>query len=109
MKPVVDRLQGEYSGKVDFFVYGEVNSDPAASEVANQHGVTAIPTMMFVAADGSELDRIVGSRPESDLRARLDAGQPREARAHGVRAEAGQAGELRRSPDSAACGSAPRA
>ena len=73
MKPVVDRLQTEYADRIDFYVYGEVNSDPAGSQLANDHGVTAIPTMMIVASDGTETSRIVGARPESEMRAQLDA------------------------------------
>ncbi|PKQ30127.1 MAG: hypothetical protein CVT60_01675 [Actinobacteria bacterium HGW-Actinobacteria-10] len=73
MKPVVDRLRAEYGSKLDFYVYDEVNSDPIGSQSANEHGVTAIPTMMVVAPDGTELDRLVGGRSEQDLKSRFDA------------------------------------
>jgi len=69
---VVDRLEPEYEGRVEFKVFGEVNSDRASSELAGQHGVTAIPTMMIVAADGTEIDRHLGGIDEAGLREFVD-------------------------------------
>ena len=72
MKPVVDRLQGDYVNRVDFLVYADVNSDAEASEFANRQQVSAIPTMMLVSADGTEIARWVGSQSEVSLRQALD-------------------------------------
>lgn len=73
MRPVVDRLSPEYAGAIDFYVYAELSTDADSSAFANEHGVSAIPTMVIVSADGEELDRIIGAIPESELRSRLDA------------------------------------
>jgi len=78
MKPVVDRLAGEYSGTVEFIVYADTSSDTGAGELANEHGITAVPTMVLVAPDGTEVDRIVGSLPEAELREKLS--EARDAR-----------------------------
>ncbi len=72
MKPVVDRLNGDYAGSVDFLVYADVNSDPEASEFASRQQVNAIPTMMLVSADGTEIARWVGGQSEVSLRQALD-------------------------------------
>ncbi len=72
MKPVVDRLEQEYSGAIDFYVYPDVNADAEVGQLADAHGISAVPTMVLVAKDGTEIDRIVGSLSESDFRARLD-------------------------------------
>jgi len=71
MKPVVDRLANEFSGTVEFIVYADTSADPGAGELANEHGITAVPTMVLVTPDGTEVDRVVGSLPEADLRDKL--------------------------------------
>jgi thioredoxin-like negative regulator of GroEL len=69
---VVDRLEPEYNGTVDFVVYGEVNSDSAAGQFASKHGVSAIPTMVVVDANGNELDRLIGGTDDAGLRDFID-------------------------------------
>lgn len=71
-QPVVDRVKPDYNGRVEFLVYSAVNSDQASGQFANEHGVTAIPTMMIVSADGTELGRHMGSIGEAELRAFVD-------------------------------------
>ncbi len=66
--PVVDGIKDDYEGIVDFAVYGEVNSDSSAGQLASQHGVSAIPTMVLVAPDGTEIDRLIGGTDEAGLR-----------------------------------------
>ena len=75
MKPVVDRLRTAFEGRIDFTVYEDSGASPEISSFASQQGVTFVPTMMIVAADGTEIDRIVGSLPEADLRARLESAE----------------------------------
>lgn len=72
MKPVVNRLKKRYAGKVDFKLYNvETSSDGAAT--AQRYGVTAVPTFVFLNADGSKAGQQVGTLSESQLRATLDA------------------------------------
>lgn len=72
MKPVVDRLQGQYADQIDFLVYPAVDQDSSAGSFANQHGVQAVPTMVLVTPDGTETERWVGAQPEQTLRARFE-------------------------------------
>jgi hypothetical protein len=73
MKPVVDRLRGEYAGKVDFIVYDDVNASADVSKFAQTQGVQYVPTMVVVGSQGAESKRIVGSVAEAELRQALDA------------------------------------
>ncbi len=72
MKPVVDGLQSEYAGRIDFQVFADVNSDRTGSVLARGQGVTAVPTMALVDPGGAELSRWVGLRPAADLKAEFD-------------------------------------
>lgn len=72
MKPVVDRLKKEYEGKVEFRLYN-VETDEAGLALADQMGVTAVPTMIFVNSDGVQAGQVVGSLTEERLREQLDA------------------------------------
>lgn len=73
MKPVVDGLQQEYAGRVAFEVYEDVDADDEGSGLAAAHGVRAVPTMMLVSPDGTEVERWVGARPADELRRAFDA------------------------------------
>jgi thioredoxin-like negative regulator of GroEL len=72
LRPVVNGLQSEYAGKVEFVVYGAVNTDATSGQVADDHLVTTIPSMMIVAADGTEIGRIEGATDAATLRALID-------------------------------------
>lgn len=61
--PVLDKLAGEYAGKV---IVAKVNTDENPMW-AGQFGVQGIPTMLFV-ADGKLVHRQVGAMPEPILR-----------------------------------------
>ncbi|MDZ4179439.1 MAG: thioredoxin family protein [Coriobacteriia bacterium] len=73
MKPVVDRLSKEYAGTIEFVVYPDVNSRDDIRQFAGAQRVSAVPTMVLVSAEGTELRRLVGSLPEEDLRRVLDS------------------------------------
>lgn len=73
MQPVVDRLERKYEGSVDFVIYADTGANAEIRSFAAKQGVTYVPTMMIVAADGTEVERIVGSLPETDLDAKLDS------------------------------------
>ena len=66
--PVVEELAKEYSGKV---VFGKLNVDENP-ETAQKFNVMAIPTLL-VMKNGTEVDRIVGVLPKSQLEAKIGA------------------------------------
>ncbi len=68
MEPVVDRLAGEYGGRIEFMVYKDVNARADISKYAQRQGVRAVPTMVLVSGSGVELQRFVGGKSEADLR-----------------------------------------
>lgn len=61
--PALEKLAGEYAGKV---LVAKVNTDENPSW-AGQFGVQGIPTMLFM-ADGKLVHRQVGALPEPMLR-----------------------------------------
>jgi predicted DsbA family dithiol-disulfide isomerase len=71
MKPVVDGLSDEYAGKVDFKRLN-VETDQKAVELANQMGVTAVPTFVFVNSNGVQAGTKIGGATAEDLRAQID-------------------------------------
>jgi len=65
--PVLEELEKEYSGKIDF---AKVNVDENGS-LAAKYGVAAIPTML-VFKDGQPVQQIVGYKPKNELKKILD-------------------------------------
>lgn len=74
MAPVVDRLTEEYEGLVEVKRMN-VESDEAAASLASSFRVQYVPTFVFVSADGTVIDTIVGETTEAKLKASLDAVQ----------------------------------
>ena len=73
MKPLVERLEKEYAGTVEFRRYVD-SGDPVGDQLAAQFNVQYVPTFVFVNADGSVSgEPIVGGVDEATLRTRLDA------------------------------------
>lgn len=66
--PVVEELAEEYDGKVEFV---KLNTDDNPN-TAVKYGIRSIPTLL-VFKDGQAVGQIVGFRPKSDLKKRLDA------------------------------------
>jgi len=66
--PVVDELSDEYDGKVKFV---KLNTDDNV-KTASQYGIRSIPTLL-VFKGGEPVGQIVGFRPKSDMKKRLDA------------------------------------
>ncbi|NJN67123.1 MAG: thioredoxin [Chloroflexaceae bacterium] len=58
--PILDKLAGEYEGKLTI---GKVNTDEEV-QWATKFGIQGIPTVIMF-KQGQEVDRLVGSRPES--------------------------------------------
>jgi len=61
--PILDKLAGEYSGKL---LVAKVNTDENP-DWAGKFGVQGIPTMLFI-ANGKVIHRQVGALPEPFLR-----------------------------------------
>jgi thioredoxin len=66
--PIVDELSQEYDGKVKFV---KLNTDDNV-QTASKFGIRSIPTLL-VFKGGEVAGQIVGFRPKSDLKKRLDA------------------------------------
>ncbi|MFP4437152.1 MAG: thioredoxin [Chloroflexaceae bacterium] len=65
--PILDKLAGEYEGRLTI---AKVNTDEQI-RWAGQFGIQGIPTLI-VFKNGQEVERLVGSRPESAYREVFD-------------------------------------
>ncbi len=68
VSPIVEELAGEYDGKVNFV---KVNTDENPS-TATRYGIRSIPTLL-VFKGGAPVGQIIGFRPKSDIKRRLDS------------------------------------
>jgi thioredoxin 1 len=66
--PMMEKLSGEYEGKVKFC---KVNVDENQQLAANA-GVQSIPLLVFY-KDGKRVDDSVGAVPEAQIRPKIDA------------------------------------
>jgi thioredoxin 1 len=66
--PIVEELAGEYEGRVKFV---KLNTDENPA-VSGRYGIRSIPTLL-VFKDGEVKGQIVGFRPKSELKNRLDS------------------------------------
>ena len=65
--PIVEELADEYAGKVEF---RKLNTDDNPRTAA-KYGIRSIPTLL-VFKSGEPVGQIIGFRPKSDLKKRLD-------------------------------------
>jgi thioredoxin 1 len=65
--PIVDELSDEYDGKVKFV---KLNTDDNV-KTASQYQIRSIPTLL-VFKGGEPVGQIIGFRPKSDLKKKLD-------------------------------------
>jgi len=72
MKPVVDGLQPQYEGAVEFRLIN-VETDPQGAALMQQYRAQYVPTFVFLSPDGEVVDQIVGEVAESVLVEKLDA------------------------------------
>ena len=66
--PIVEELADEYEGKVEF---RKLNTDDNPRTAA-KYGIRSIPTLLVFKA-GEPVGQIIGFRPKSDLKKRLDS------------------------------------
>lgn len=71
MAPIVDGLIPKYEGKVAIRKYNPDTSEQAVT-LAQKYGVQYVPTFVFLTADGTVANTVIGEVPESTLRAELD-------------------------------------
>ncbi|MFA5844192.1 MAG: thioredoxin family protein [Coriobacteriia bacterium] len=69
---MVDRLEKEYQGKVEFRRY-DVDKDAEGQKLASRFNAQYVPTFVLLNKDGSTAQTLVGEMPEARLRAALDA------------------------------------
>lgn len=72
MKPVVDRLEQQYKGKVEFRRY-DVDNSAEGSALMQKFGSQYVPTFVFVNRDGSVATQKVGEITQAELQQNLDA------------------------------------
>lgn len=65
--PILDKLAGEYEGRLTI---AKVNTDEEIQH-ASQLGIQGIPTLIIF-KNGKEVERLIGSRPEAQYRAAFD-------------------------------------
>ncbi len=68
MNPIVDELEKEFAGKVEFERVN-VDADPAKS---SKFGIMSIPTFV-VLKDGTEVGRKIGAVPKAELKKLLES------------------------------------
>jgi thioredoxin 1 len=66
--PILDKLAGEYEGRM---TVAKVNTDEEV-HWASQFGIQGIPTLIIFKG-GQEVSRLIGSRPESAYRAAFES------------------------------------
>jgi thioredoxin 1 len=67
LAPVVEKIAGQFTGKVDFV---KLNTDENPS-IAGQYGISGIPCLVLY-KNGQAVDRIVGFVPEREITAMLN-------------------------------------
>jgi NADP-dependent 3-hydroxy acid dehydrogenase YdfG len=72
MKPVVDRLEQQYKGKVEFKRF-DVDNSAEGNKLMTQFNAKYVPTFVFLNKDGSVSGQKVGETSEADMKKALDA------------------------------------
>ena len=67
LAPIVEKLAGEYQGRLKVV---KVNTDEAP-EAPSQFAVRAVPTLIFF-KNGQAVDTLVGFKSENELRSRIE-------------------------------------
>jgi len=65
--PIVEKLSGDYQGKVKFY---KLNVDQNPDSAAKYH-VMSIPTLLFF-KEGKVVDTVIGAVPERTLKPKMD-------------------------------------
>jgi thioredoxin-like negative regulator of GroEL len=73
MKPLVEGLEPNYKGTVEFRRLNVDGSDQAALQLADKLGVEYVPTFVFATKDGAISKLVVGAQTRQQLAQGLDA------------------------------------
>jgi thioredoxin-like negative regulator of GroEL len=73
MKPLVEGLEKQYGGTVEFRRLNLDGSDNAALSLADRVGVQYVPTFLYATKDGVVTQTLVGEQTTGQLKAGLDA------------------------------------
>ncbi|MFW6118461.1 MAG: thioredoxin [Chloroflexota bacterium] len=65
--PILEELEKEYTGKIDFTKVNVDENGPLAA----RYGIAAIPTMLIF-KDGQPVQQIIGYKPKKELKKVLD-------------------------------------
>lgn len=65
MQPVMDSIRTQYAGKVEIIFYDVFT--PEGRPYAEQYGIQAIPTQVFLDKDGKEFYRHTGFFPKEEI------------------------------------------
>ena len=68
---MVHGLEAEYWGQVDFVYIDREAAD--TQNVVQRFGIRSQPILIFLAPDGTEIERFFGFQSEDQLRASLDS------------------------------------
>lgn len=63
LKPIMEELEQQYAGRVEF---RNIDIDEQ-SQLAQQMGVQAVPTLLFITRDGQVLGELTGLRDKAEL------------------------------------------
>jgi thioredoxin-like negative regulator of GroEL len=72
MAPLVEGLEKQYDGKVEFRKLN-VETDQSGVELANKLGVQYVPTFLFVNSNGVIAKQVVGEQTSEQIVQQLDA------------------------------------
>lgn len=65
MQPIMDEIEKEYAGQVKVVFYDVWT--PEGQPYAEQYGIQAIPTQVFLDKDGNEFHRHMGYYPKEEI------------------------------------------
>ncbi len=68
MKPLLEELEGEYNGKIEF---KQVDVDEEGA-IAQKYDIVSVPTLVL-AQDGKEKDRKKGAAPKESIKQWIDS------------------------------------
>jgi thiol-disulfide isomerase/thioredoxin len=70
MEPIVNRLKGEYDGKIVFARY-DIDA-PASQDMVKQYRIVGVPTFVALDAQQEEINRLAGGYSYTDLKQKLE-------------------------------------
>jgi thioredoxin 1 len=69
MEPVVAQLEEEYGDQVDFKAYNTLEERGKV----DKYGIAAVPTFLFINAEGEIVDKVVGQTDIETMRSKIEA------------------------------------